>query len=201
MKKVDLIIVLLFSSFATLAQSEKSTNEKKLTLGFNIGLHHTDLHAAEALPANASIANNLGIRLGFLANYQVSRMLSFTPKAEISFHESQVNVGDTQAFYEVPTTLELMTHAVFRNESMKLSPYFLFGPNVKIPVSNDAANSSTNTDLAIDFGFGIMKGFSKFNFAPEIRYSYGLRNIHQDPSIGSLRYNNVVLVLNFLGAN
>ena len=199
MKKVNLVTVLFFSSLTTLAQSASGAIEKKFNLGFNIGLHYSDLREAEALPANASISNNLGFRLGFLANYKVSSMLSLSPKAEISFNNSKVNLGDTQEAYEIPTNLELMTHVVLQNENMKLNPYFFFGPNVKIPAADNTTTYSANTDVAIDFGFGIMKAFSKLNFSPELRYSYGLRDISRYASVGSLNYNHIALVFNFLG--
>jgi len=200
MKKVNLGVVLLFSSLITLAQLENDSNEKRIKLGFNVGLNRSDLREAETLPADAAISNNLGFRLGFLANYTISSVLSLSPKAEISFNDSKVSFGDTQEVYEVPANLELMTHLIFKNENMKLSPYFFFGPNIKIPVSDNSANYSTNTDFAIDFGFGIEKAFRKLNFSPEARYSYGLLDINQHPLIRSLNFHNVALVFNFVGS-
>jgi len=53
------------------------------------------------------------------------------------------------------------------------------------------------TDFAIDFGIGFESSVKRFVFAPEIRFSYGLLNINENPVFQTLRYNNLSLILNF----
>ena len=206
MKKVILVIGLFVSSSTLFSQSESAVNEKRMKYGFNLGINHSNLIDNEMLPSNASLSNNLGFRLGILADYKISKCLSISPKAEMSFNNSKVNftsIDGSSAEYEVmPISLDFMTHFIFKKNNEKLSPYFFFGPNVKIPVSKKADNTtiySTNSDFAIDFGIGIDKPFTHFNFSPELRYSFGLLNVNQNPSLKSLNFHNISLVFNFLG--
>ena len=206
MKKVIIVISLFVSSLSVFSQSESSVNEKRMKYGFNIGINYSNLLDNEMLPSNASLSNDLGFRLGILADYKISKFLSISPKAEMSFNNSKVNfnnIDGSQTEYEImPISLDFMAHFIFKKKNEKISPYFFFGPNVKIPVSKKNDNSttfSTNSDFAIDFGIGIDKPFTNFNFSPELRYSFGLLNVNQHPSIQSLYFHNISLVFNFLG--
>lgn len=206
MKKVVFVLGLLASSFTLFSQSEVSVAEKRMKYGFNLGLNYSNLLAKEMLPGNASLSNDLGFRLGVLADYQISNFLSISPKAEISFNNSSVkftNIDGTTTEYEVmPISLDFMAHLVFKKNYEKLSPYFFFGPNIKIPVSNkvdDPTTFSTNSDFAIDFGIGLDKSFANFDFSPELRYSFGLLNVNQHPFIRALNFHAISLVLNLRG--
>lgn len=206
MKKVVFVVGLLISSFAVFSQSDSNTLEKRLKYGFNLGMNQSNVLDNGKLPSNASLSNNLGFRLGILADYKISKFLSISPKAEMSFNNGEVNftnIDDTKTEYEImPISLDLMTHFTFKKNNEKLSPYFFFGPNVKIPISEKNDNSttfSTKPDFAIDFGIGVDRPFTHFHFSPELRYSFGLLNINQNPSIQSLYFHNISLVFNFLG--
>ena len=206
MKKVIFVAGLFISSLTVFSQSESAVNEKRMKYGFNLGISYSNLLDNEMLSSNASLSNGLGFRLGILADYKISKFLSISPKAEISFNNSKVNFTNndgSQTGYEImPISLDFMAHFIFKKNNEKLSPYFFFGPNVKIPISKKNDNSttySTNSDFAIDFGIGINKPFAHFNFSPELRYSFGLLNINQHPSIQSLNFHNISLVFNFLG--
>ena len=206
MKKVVFVVGLLISSFAVFSQSDSNTIEKRLKYGFNLGMNQSNVLDNRKLPSNASLSNNLGFRLGILADYKISKFLSVSPKAEVSFNNSEVNFTNfdgSQTEYEImPISLDFMTHFIFKRNNEKLSPYFFFGPNVKIPISEKNNNStpySTKSDFAIDFGIGVDKPFTHFHFSPELRYSFGLLNINQNPSIQSLYFHNISLVFNFLG--
>lgn len=204
MKKVIFVTGLFISSLTVFSQSESSVNEKRMKYGFSLGINHSNLLDNEMLSSNASLSNNLGFRLGILSDYKISKFLSISPKAEMSFNNSEVNfnnIDGSQTEYEImPISLDLMAHFIFKKNNEKLSPYFFFGPNVKIPVSKKNDNTtaySTNYDFAIDFGIGIDKPFTYFNFSPELRYSFGLLNVNQHPSIQSLKFHNISFVFNF----
>lgn len=206
MKKVTFIICLFVCSFAVLSQSEITDNEKRLKYGFNLGINYSNLLDNDMLTNNASLSNNLGFRLGILADYKISKSLSISPKVEMSFNNSKINftnIDGSQEDYKVmPISIDFMAHFIFKKNNAKLSPYFFFGPNIKIPVSKRTDNTttySTNSDFAIDFGIGIEKPFTHFNFSPELRYSFGLLNVNQHPSLQSLNFHNISLVFNFLG--
>ena len=205
MKKVIFVTGLLISSLTVFSQSE-STVDKRMKYGFNLGINYSNLLDNEMLSSNASLSNNLGFRLGILADYKISKFLSISPKSEMSFNNGVINfnnIDGSQTEYEImPISLDFMAHFIFKKNNVKLSPYFFFGPNVKIPVSKKNDNSttySTSSDFAIDFGIGLDKPFTHFNFSPELRYSFGLLNINQHPSIQSLNFHNISLVFNFLG--
>jgi hypothetical protein len=204
MKKVVFVVGLLLSSFAVFSQSDPNTIEKRLKYGFNLGINQSNVLNNGELPSNASLSNNLGFRIGILANYKIAKILSISPKAELSSNNSKIvfiNSDGSHTEYEVmPTSLDFMTHFIFKKNNEKLSPYFFFGPNIKIPISKKTDNITsfrTNSDFAIDFGIGIDKELTKFNFSPELRYSFGLLNVNQNPSIQSLKFHNISLIFNF----
>ena len=48
-----------------------------------------------------------------------------------------------------------------------------------------------------DFGIGFENRIRRFVFAPELRYSLGLLNISENPSLQGLHFNKISLVFNF----
>jgi hypothetical protein len=206
MKKVIFILVLYLSSLVAFAQTESDAKEKRMKYGFNLGINYANLLDDNALPSNATLTNNVGFQLGILADYTMANFFSISPKVELSFNNCEVNFTNTdgsQTVYEVmPISLDLMAHFVFKKTNSKVSPYFYFGPDFKIPLSNKSTSPtsfSTGYDFAIDLGIGIDKTFKNFNFAPELRYSFGLMNVNQNPSIQTLNFHSISLIFNFLG--
>ena len=206
MKKVVFVSILLISFFNAFSQVDNKVDIKRMKYGFNLGLNYPNLLDDNKLPDNASISNNIGFRLGIIADYKISEILSFSPKAELSLNSSKVifsNSDDSQTEYDImPISMEFMAFAVFKNNNKKYNLYFFIGPDIKIPISEKPASSttfSTNSDIAIDFGIGIDKAFTYFNFAPELRYSFGLRNINENPALQSLYFHNISLLFNFIG--
>lgn len=203
MKKV-VFVLCLFCSFTVFSQSDNTINEKRLKCGFNLGLNHTNILDKGMLPNNASLSNDLGIRLGLLADFKVSNFLSISPKAEMSFNKGRINftnIDGSQTRYEImPISIDFMAHFIFKKQNEKMSPFIFFGPNVKVPISKKTDNStvySTNSDFAIDFGVGLDNSFTYFNFSPELRYSFGLLNVNQHPAIQTLNFHSISLVFNF----
>lgn len=206
MEKVVLAIALLFCSSTVFSQSSDSIDDKRLKYGVNLGLNYSNLLDDDKLPDNASLSNNFGFRLGVLVDYSVSELFYISPKAELSFNNSKVDLNradGSQIDYEVmPVNLEFMTHFIFKDNKEKLSPYFYVGPNVRLPLSIEDNNSTefpTGNDFAIDFGIGVDKSLKHFNFAPELRYSFGLLDVNQHPELQTLYFHNISLVFNFLG--
>jgi hypothetical protein len=206
MKKVVLLIGLIYYYANVFSQTESTFKEKKMKYGFNVGVNYPNVLDRGGLPDNASKSNNVGFQLGVLAEYKVFKLFSISPKAELSFNNGKINfinVDGTQSRYRVmPISLDFMAHFIFKDQKEKLSPYFYFGPNIKIPISKKSDNSavySTKPDFAIDFGIGIDKAFAHFNFSPELRYSIGLLNINRNPSIQSLYFHKISLIFNLMG--
>lgn len=206
MKKVVFVAGFLISTLNTFSQSEIASSEKRMKIGFNAGINQSNFINKEKLPPNASLSNHLGFRLGILADYKITNFLSVSPKAELSFNSSKLKFANTDGShtkYEImPISLDFMAHFIFKKNYKNLSPYFYFGPDVKNPISkknNTSRTFTTYSDFAIDFGIGIEKGFTHFNFCPELRCSFGLLNVNQDPLIQKLYFHNISLIFNFLG--
>ena len=205
MNKLAFVCLFCGFSFLGFSQTEPSLKEKKSTYGFNIGLNYSNLIAPDGLPNSGSISNKVGFRLGILADYKLNRFMSFSPKAEVSFYNSSVTFPETSPLetYEVmPIDVEFMTHFVFKKNDTKAHPYFLVGPNLRMPVAKSRENSTdfgTGWDVAFDLGIGFDKAFSHFIFSPELRYSYGLLNVNKNPALQTLQLHNVALVFNFRG--
>lgn len=205
MKKVIFVIGILMSCFPALSQSEDHEDESRIKFGFNLGANYSNLMADGALPSDAFITNGPGFRLGLIADYNVLDFLSISPKSEMSFNNGEVNFvnpdGSLSVYSIMPISLDFMVHFIFKKKEGNLRPYFYFGPDFKIPVKKKSSNPvtySSNADLAIDFGIGLDKAFAEFHFAPEIRYSFGLLNVNQNPAIPSLSFHNISVIFNFI---
>ena len=203
MKKIVFASILFINTLPSFSQSENTFNEKRIKYGINFGVNYTNLMSKETLPDNASLSNNVGARLGVLVDYKISKIISFSPKVEVAFNNGKVNFtnSDNAEYKVLPLSLDFKTHFIFKKQNDQLSPYFLFGPTVKIPISqkiDDKTSYSSGIDFALDFGIGIDKAFTAFNFSPELRYSFGLLNVNQNPLLQTLNFHNVSLVLNLL---
>ena len=204
MKKVILVLGFVAGSLNLFAQSESATADKRLKLGFNVGTNYSNVYTQEDLPANADLSNNIGLRLGILADYKLLNFLSVAPKVEMSFNNGRVQFSDpAQNEYKImPIGVDFITHFIFKKENERLSPYLLIGPNFRLPITKKIDNPTvypTSHDFAIDVGIGLEKPFTHFSISPEVRYSYGLLDVNQHPGIQSLRFHNISLVLNFVG--
>lgn len=204
MKKLILAACIALCTFVVFAQSEGDDVDKKLRVGFNLGTNYSFLHSKEPLPDNSEIYQGIGAKIGLLMDYSISGRLLFSPKAELGFNNSGIetaNNDDSKSTYEVfPGSLDIMTHFVYRIGDGKSVPYLLLGPGFRIPLDNNPKITSefrNKPDLAVDFGIGLENRLRYFIFAPEIRYSYGLLNVNENPAFQTLNYHNISLVLNF----
>lgn len=206
MIKAAIVAILLASSAVAYSQSLSNSPEKSAQYGFNIGLNYANAFSKNDLPANTSLHNGVGFSLGVLADYKLNKVLSFSPKAELAFFDSHLNrslTDGTETTYTImPNALDLKVHLTVKKSGQRISPYLVIGPSVKIPIGNRPKVSTefgTGYDIAIDFGIGLMKAYSRFNIAPELRYSYGLRNVNENPILKSMCFHNISLVVNFMG--
>ena len=206
MKKVVFASLFLIISIFSYAQTDETSSEKKVKLGFNIGANYSNLTTKNFLPLNVDFTGGMAIRLGIISEIKVNKTFSISPKAELTFNKNQVTImngdGSITAFKEMPTSMDFMTHFMLIDRNKKLSPYFFVGPNLKIPVEYNPVASilpSTKTNFALDFGIGFDRAFSFFHIAPELRYSFGLINLSRSSSIPNMQHHNISLVINFLG--
>lgn len=204
MKSTYLLIAMLILSFIGVSQSEEISHTSKFRFGFNIATNFSILQSRETIPETVELYNTFGASLGVLMDYTISQKLSILPSAEMSFHNSSVEITYTDQFtytYEIlPISLNLMTHVAYKIGKGENVPYVFIGPNFKIPVSKKPEISTdyySSHDFAIDFGIGLENKNRFFIFAPELKYSLGLININQNPSIRSLYFHTLSLHLNF----
>jgi hypothetical protein len=205
MKKIA-IYVLLCSTLVSQAQIEDKVyrGSNKLKFGFNLGLNYSNIADHPNLLNDAKPINNFGFRLGGIADFTINKNLALSPKFETSFSGGKLaltNDNNDRIEYEItPVMVEIMLHSRYIFDQSKHKLYILFGPNFKVPL-NDADNASvlgTSSDLALDFGLGYNNQISFLTIRPEIRYSYGLRNISNLSNTGIINNHNIALVINFL---
>lgn len=204
MKKFLLTVTLAFCVFLVFAQTENENTDSKLRFGFNLGTNYSFLQSKESLPSNAQVYTGIGVKLGVIMDYSISKKFSFSPKTELTFNNSGVettNNDNSISTYRVfPISIDFMTHFVYKMGDGNTFPYLLLGPNFRLPLENNSKSSSefkNKADLAIDFGIGLENRFKHFIFAPEIRYSLGLLDVNENPAFQTLKYHNLSLVLNF----
>jgi len=197
---------LFFSTYLSSFGQEGLSLSPKSQYGFSFGINYPNLLYNNNLPGNATINNKVGASLGISGNYRISNLIVLAPKTEISFNRTRIdfkNLDGTNQKYEVaPISLNAMLHARFNVNSAVGSTYFLVGPQVRVPLSNNSNSTTafgTKSDFAIDLGIGWNKPFNNINFLPELRYSAGLLNINKNPAIKSLKLHTISLIFNFLG--
>jgi len=191
MKRVIFTFISFCCSLFAFSQSDNINPENRLKFGFSVIANSSHVYEGNPLSTSTAVYSTNGIALGIIADYRIAKHFSFSPKAELSYNRSEL--------FEVavmPVSLEFMGHAVFDLKYKQFNPYLLIGPNVKIPVFNEN-RLATHSDIAIDFGIGLNKVFSNFNFAPELRYSYGLLNISEVSDFPDVRLHKISLAFNF----
>jgi hypothetical protein len=206
MKKLFSFFLFVLSCTFTLTQTDQQVEIaplKRFHVGFNLGVNYSNL-LVTAKPDYAEVSNKIGARLGVLADFRLNKIISWSPKAELVFNDNKIRFQPTEdisyTYKVMPMSLEIMNHFVFKDAKRKVSPYFYFGPNVRIPLQKritDTSQFRTNPDFAIDFGIGLEKPFNSFRIAPELRYSMGLRNVNGSAMIKSVKFHTVSLIFNF----
>ncbi len=209
MKQFLAAIFLISGTFHAIAQDENDwiaadTVRNKIKFGFSLGVNYSNAFSRQELPHSISFGNDVGFRLGLVMDVPISDKMIFSPKAEVSVNRSVVRISDIDNFTVthkiLPVSLDYMSHFVYKLGSGKRVPYVLAGPNIKVPVisrSETSTDFKTKADWAIDLGFGLNNQLSNLIFSPEIRYSFGLRNINTNPILQSLYFHNITLVFSF----
>lgn len=196
MKNVVFLTLMLFASLIAYSQTENFNSDFVVRFGFNVGLNYSNLLTKEKLPENSKIYNGAGLRMGIIMDYKISELFLLSPKAELSFNNSSVEIVNSNSTSIFPTSLDFMAHIVYRRGKVKFMPYVYCGPDFKWAVKNQT-NNQPKYDFAIDFGIGIDNQLKYFVFAPELRYSFGLLNVNQNLNFQTLNFHNIALVLNF----
>ena len=202
MRKIVLCATTLLLCSIGFGQTKDSTT--KFVFGFNLGLNYSNTQVKSSDPS-VNYTNGAGFRIGVLLDWKLSKHLSFSPKIELAFHSTKITVAKKtigEEVYEIyPVVLDFAPHITYKLMDKKNAPYLLLGPSFKIPLngSNGVKYATHRSSLALDFGFGLDKKLTYFNFAPELRYSIGLMNLSGINVVKQLYFHNVTLVMNFKG--
>jgi Outer membrane protein beta-barrel domain len=178
----------------------------KIQWGFNVGRNYSFLQLQNSDPnARVSTSTHGGFQLGLIMDWKLNNRFSISPKAEMSINHTRFSFFSQQdgirnlAVY--PVTMQFATHISYRFSKNPSSLYFLIGPNFKLPINKNQGQfyGTDKKDIAIDVGIGFDKMFTAFHISPELRYSYGLRDLSQNASAsaGEMHFHSVSLVVNF----
>lgn len=205
---VCLLVALFSPSFSQVGVDSVLPTQRNpnLDLGFNLGINFPTLDAQSGLPLYATQSNGLGVRMGILANYRVSKLFSLSPKAELSFDKLHVDIlnadGSEERYDVMQSHLNFAAHVLLKKKSDKLNPYMFFGPSYRLPIAlseDPQPQYGSNSTFAFDVGVGLENTGQHFNFSPELRYSHGLQNVNQHPMLPNMSMHNISLILNFVG--
>ena len=168
--------------------------------GFMMGVHsskyvikHSEAFTSPALDTLHSIVpGNLGgFKLMFVIDMKITDYLSFRMHPGASFYEYDLTYRftDRSVIRELksPTMVELPLLLKYKSVRRgNIAMYTVFGikPSLEASGKGDELDieenlKTKNWDLAIDVGVGLDIFYPYFKFSPEIRYSYGLRNMLQ----------------------
>ncbi|MEP1032924.1 outer membrane beta-barrel protein [Ekhidna sp.] len=231
-RKIALASLLIFGlAQSSVAQNNPSDNllnyeDQWIHYGFLISVHsskyvirHSDYFTSPAMDTvHSIIPGNLGgFKLGFVINMKVSEYLDFRLLPTVGFYENDLNYrftnGITQRELKDATMVELPLLLKYKSARRgNLAMYMVFGINPSLEASGKGDEQDVsqklelkNWNLAIDVGVGLDIFYPFFKFSPEIRYSYGLRNmLTEDPndfSIGleKLTTQNLGIFVTFEG--
>lgn len=206
-RKIVLTSLLIFGLVqSSVAQNNPSDNllnyeDQWIHYGFLIGVHsskyvirHSDFFTSPAMDTVHSIVpgNLAGFKLGFVINMKVSQYLDFRILPTVGFYENDLSYrftnGITQRELKDATMVELPLLLKYKSARRgNIAMYMVFGVNPSLEASGKGDEQDVtqklelrNWNIAIDVGVGLDIFYPFFKFSPEIRYSYGLRNMLTD---------------------
>ncbi|MEO9483743.1 MAG: porin family protein [Ekhidna sp.] len=206
-RKIALACLLILGlAHSSVAQNNPSDNllnyeDQWIHYGFLIGVHsskyvikYSDYFTSPAMDTVHSIVpGNLGgFKLGFVINMKISKYLDFRLLPTVGFYENDLNYrftnGITQRELKDATMVELPLLLKYKSARRgNIAMYMVFGVNPSLEASGKGDEQDVtqklelkNWNLAIDVGVGLDIFYPFFKFSPEIRYSYGLRNMLSD---------------------
>ena len=206
-RKIAFYLLLLVGvGYSTFAQNNPKNNlihyeDQWIHYGFLIGIHsskyvtrYSDFFTTPAMDTVHSIVpGNLGgFKLGFVINMRVAPYLDFRLLPTVAFYENDLTYrftnGISQRELKDATMVELPMLLKYKSARRgNIAMYMVAGINPSLEASGKGDEQDVsqklelrNWNLAIDVGVGLDIFYEYFKFSPEIRYSYGLRNMLTD---------------------
>jgi len=154
-------------------------------------IKHSEAFTSPALDTLHSIVpGNLGgFKLNFVINMRITDHLDFRMLPGAGFYEYDLTYRSTDGSIlrelKSPTMVELPLLIKYKSVRRgNLAMYMVFGINPSLEASGKGDEVGTgqnleikNWNIAIDVGVGLDIFYPYFKFSPEIRYSYGMRNM------------------------
>lgn len=195
------LYLICLCSFSVFAQNTKVLNlptydYKQLHFGFSLGLNISDFRITRKYPVSDTIyvvetQREPGFNLGIVSNLRLGNNLDLRFIPALSFAsrtlEYTVKNVNSKVLKSVESTyLDFPFSLKYKSERLNNGrAYLLAGAKVTYDMGSQANVKKDNKDLiklkAFDYhaevGFGLDCYLEYFKFSPEIKVSYGLRNM------------------------
>ncbi|WP_181305735.1 porin family protein [Rufibacter sp. XAAS-G3-1] len=203
---------------------------KRLRWGFSLGvngswyqLEHSQFYV-EQIQTNPGFSVNektgIGFNVNFITSYRLNQNVVLRAQPGVGYHSRVIEYKGIPAnpvtgFEGGDKLQELNTFAgelplLVKYESKRrknTQMYFIGGIKPSLVVGGQKKGEEflqvKSMDFAIEYGVGLDMFYPFFKFAPEIRYSRGITNVHEpyptvyNNSIQQLNTNTITLYLNF----
>ncbi len=208
-----------------------NSDERRLHYGFLIGIHtsgyqtkYAPTFVRDSIRFRESLINmdsvtaidgrySPGFSLGFILNVKLTDYVDFRFVPQVAFYEHEVlysylNQESNHQLLEA-TQVEFPLLFRYKSERRGNTRMYLIGginPSFEAKGKNDEEGEEKlnlkDTNLAVEFGFGIDIYYPFFKFSPEIRFSKGITNLRDTNNSYSLglervSINTVTLFLQF----
>jgi hypothetical protein len=176
-------------------------DDRFLTYGFTLGGHTSTLRPkfSEAFrsPSFGDTLNiipgvPMGFSIGFLANFRAAEFLDIRLMPKVAFYDYTLKfeTADQDAATKDAladfTTIDIPLSLKYKSQRRGNHRMFVTGGMTSIidvtgkkqrEVNTEAGLRLSGNNLTADVGFGVDFYFALFKFSPEIRYSYGVRDV------------------------
>lgn len=203
-RKIALGLLLFIYGLSSYGQTRELINpgyddRRVITYGFLIGIHsstvkhrYDDAFTTIDFDTVHSIMpkNTPGFSLGFIINMRAADLLDLRITPKVSFYEYQIDYNFTNdvtndVLVEYNGVVELPFLAKFKSYRRGNGRMYLVGgftPAIQASGKTDVEEATEklkfrNTNLSLEFGFGLDLYYPLFKFSPELRYSIGMANM------------------------
>lgn len=218
------VVLLLTVTFQGYSQDNHATehlidyDDQIVHYGFLMGLHqskyrirYNELFTSPLMDSLHSIVPNQtgGFKLGFVVDFHVLQYLSIRLLPTVAFYENSMTYRftDGSALKELKDATMMEMPLLFKYKSVRRrnSAMYLVGginPSLEAAARNEESTRQKlelrRFNLAIDIGAGFDIYYPLFKFSPEIRYSFGVRDM-QRPSKNDFNANLEDLMMHNIG--
>lgn len=223
-----LCLVLAAPSYGqnTLKENLTDYDAQWVHYGFSIGFHnsryliqYSDAYTSNALDTLHSVVPGHlpGWKVGFVVDMMLWKYMSFRILPTVGFYEQDLTYrmtdGSTERQLKDATMVELPLMLKYKSARRGNVAMYVTGgisPSIEAAGKGDELDAVDrlelrNWNVAIDAGIGFDLYFPLFKFSPEVRYSWGLRNMLTDEinpynaALKKLTYQNISFYITFEG--